>query len=236
MSTVLSLTMVTSFQLLIPGSGEQKILEQSEFLPELNPLQILLLVFVEFGLATPYDLLSKAGLGPGLTSPALKRLNLAGLLTCTPGPRNRMRYAITDKGAQLVRESLKPGVTSYWQLGKMDIFESLPRGIILAWLHSGVDEAHHGADRARHNLLVLAERRQREAKELRGSMFRLQTDFIKGPATDKGTLIATTYQWIKAECDATFFRLQAEAIRDIHKLIADLGHAPRARRDKKRVR
>lgn len=126
---------------------------------ELSALQIFLLVFVEFGLATPYDLLSKAGLGPGLTSPVLKRLREAGLLTSTPGPRNRLRYALTEKGTDLLRESLKPGESNYWQLGQMDVFESLPRGIILAWLHSGADQAHQGAARAAEIVSILAQRR-----------------------------------------------------------------------------
>jgi DNA-binding PadR family transcriptional regulator len=194
----------------------------------LNPLQIFLLVFVEFGLTTPYDLLSKAGLGPGLTSPALKRMEEAGLLISTPGPRKRLRYAITEKGADLLRESLNQA--NYWQLGQTDIFESLPRGIILAWLHSGVDEARRGAARATENLLVVSRRRQREAEELRSDMLRLQAGLLKAdPAADKGTLIGTAYQWIKAESDATLFRLQAESVEHINQLLADLPPAPQVR-------
>ncbi len=105
---------------------------------ELNPLQTFLMVLVEFGLATPYDLLSQVGLGPGLTSPSLKRLERAGLLVSTPGPRNRLRYGITAKGAYVLRESLGPDAANYWKAGQSDIFESLPRGVILAWLHAGV--------------------------------------------------------------------------------------------------
>src|ERR1039458_10866044 len=47
---------------------------------KLNPLQILLMVFVKFGLATPYDLMSLAGMSVGLTSPTLKRLEESGAL------------------------------------------------------------------------------------------------------------------------------------------------------------
>src|ERR1035437_7860359 len=104
-------------------------MEQFQF-GELNPLQIFLLVLVEFGLATPYDLLSKAGLGVGLTSPALKRLKEAGLLTSTPGPRNRVRYAITKEGRATLRENLEVGPPPFWQQGQTDVFESLPRGVI----------------------------------------------------------------------------------------------------------
>ena len=43
------------------------------------------------------------------------------------------------EGRDLLRESLKPVEENFWQRRQMDIFESLPRGIILACLHSGVD-------------------------------------------------------------------------------------------------
>lgn len=190
---------------------------------ELNGLRIFLLVLVEFGLSTPYDLLSKAGLGPGMTSPALKRLEEAGLLRSTPGPRRRLRYALTEKGADLLKDSLYPGNWNLWQLGETDIFESLPRGIILTWLHSGADEAHRGVTRAAENLKRLSRKKQREAEELHDSMLRLQADTAKdNSVSGKGILIATAYQWIKAECDAALFRLQGEAIRHIDQLIASL--------------
>jgi DNA-binding MarR family transcriptional regulator len=201
-------------------------MENDEF-EELNPLRIFLLVLVEFGLSTPYDLLSKAGLGPGLTSPALKRMKEAGLLTSTPGPRNRVRYAITEKGAKLRRESLKPGEANYWQLGQTDMFESLPRGIILAWLHSGTDEARLGVSGAAYNLSVLTRKKQRDAEELRASMVRLQAEILnQSTAAAKGVLIATAYQWLKAECDAQLFQLQDVATAQISALLAHLPSAP----------
>lgn len=204
-------------------------MEQFQF-GELNPLQIFLLALVEFGLATPYDLLSKVGLGAGLTSPVLKRLEDRGFVTSTPGPRKRMKYAITETGANELRESFKLG--GYWQFGQKDIFESLPRAIILAWLHSDVDEARYGAARAAESLLKLARKRQRESEELRDSMLGLQADILKDdrPAT-KGLLIATAYQWLKAESDAGLFRLQAEAIGQINQSLADLPPAPQLQQD-----
>ena len=194
---------------------------------ELNPLQVFLLVLVEFGLATPYDLLSKAGLGAGLTSPALKRLKEAGLLTGTPGPRKRMRYAITKEGKKTLRENLEVGPPPFWQQGQTDVFESLPRGIILAWLHSGTDEARLGVSGAAYNLSVLTRKKQRDAEELRASMVRLQAEILnQGAAAAKGVLIATAYQWLKAECDAKLFRLQDVATAQISELLAHLPSAP----------
>lgn len=193
----------------------------------LNPLQAFLLVLVEFGLATPYDMLTKVGLGVGLTSPALKRLNDAGLLTSTPGPRKRISYAITEHGKAVLRDNLAAGPPPFWQQGQTDIFESLPRGIILAWLNSGADEARLGVSGAAYNLSVLTRKRQRDAEELRDSMVRLQAGILpQSPVAAKGLMIATAYQWLKAECDAALFRLQAEAIGEIDKLLVDLPPSP----------
>ncbi len=190
----------------------------------LNPLEIFLLVLVEFGLATPYDLLSKAGLGPGLTSPVLKRLKEAGLLTSTPGPRKRLRYAMTERGKNCLRDNLEAG--DFWHHGQTDIFESLPRSIILAWLSSGTDKAHVGVSAAAYHLSVLTKKRQRDAEELRASMIRIQAATSpKSPATAKGVLIATAYQWMKAGCDAALFQLQEKATAEINALLANLPPA-----------
>jgi DNA-binding MarR family transcriptional regulator len=200
---------------------------------ELNPLQLFLLVLVEFGLATPYDLLSKAGLGAGLTSPALKRLKEARMLNSKPGPRNRVRYDITEKGRKTLRETLEVGPPPFWQQGQTDVFESLPRGVILAWLNSGTHEAKQGIAEAAYKLSVLERKRQREAEELRASMVHLQSEIVnQSPVAAKGVLIATAYQWIKAECDARLFRLKREAVSEIIKLLPDLPPAPQLPRDR----
>ena len=165
----------------------------------------------------------------GCTAPR-SAADRAGLLISIPGPRNRLRYSVTEMGSYLLREGLRPDEPNYWKAGKADIFESLPRGIILAWLHSGVDEARRGVARAAENLLVVTRRRQREAEELRGYMLHLQAGIAKAdPGADKGELVATAYQWIKAESDATLSRLQAESLEHINQLLADLPPAPQLR-------
>lgn len=192
---------------------------------ELNPLQMFLLLLVDFGLTTPYDLLSKAGLGVGLTSPALKRLEQAGLLTSTPGPRRRVRYAMTEKGETTLMNSVLKA--HFWQYGQTDVFESLPRGIILAWATSDLEEAQKGVARAAGNLLLLARKRKREAEDLRDSVLRLQAEILERPSTSaKGQLIAMAFRWLRAEAEATQFRLQADAVQGMGKLIFDLPPAP----------
>lgn len=64
-------------------------------------------------------------------------------------------------------------------------------------------------------------------------MVRLQASISKNdPGADKGMLIATAYRWIKAECDAALFRLQAESIRQIDQKLAALPPAQLVRGDK----
>lgn len=215
------------------GFGESIMATHSE---SLNPLQIVLLVFVKFGLTTPYDLLSKAGMGVGLTSPTLKRLEEAKLLTCTPGPRNRMRYALTEKGEDKLSASLEAGSTRFWRHGGTETFESLPRAIILTWVYSGVEAALHLVHRAEEELRFLGEKKQSEAADLRRSMFRLQDELSSNdPVVAKGILVATAYRWLEAESDVILLKMQAETVRTIAPLIEVLPPAPQVRRDAERV-
>lgn len=58
-------------------------------------------------------------------------------------------------------------------------------------------------------------------------MLRLQTDILKNdPDADEGMLIATTYQRIKALCDAEMYIVQAQAIRQMIRSLADFPLAP----------
>lgn len=196
----------------------------------LNPLEAFLLQLVEHGLTSPYDLLSKAGLGAGLTSPVLKRLQQAGLLTSVPGPRKRLRYALTEKGKKILRDVGRP---PFWQQGQGDVFESSARGIILDWLHSGADEAKMGLMEGAYKLSVVARKRQRDAEELQAAMVRLQAEIVdRSPVAAKGMLIAVTYKWLKAECDALLFRLQEQATAEIIKLVDHLPPANLVQVDK----
>lgn len=206
-------------------------MQKAEF-EELNSLQILLLALVNLGLASPYDLLSKAGLGVGLTSPALKRLANAGLLDSTPGPRKRLRYTVTPEGKDQLRQSLAAGPGFFWRHGQTDIFESLPRGIILAWLHSELGAARYGVERARRDLLKLAVKREREAKELRDSV-QGQADGPEPKTAGSAALMAgTAYRWVKAESEAILYRLQAQATEEIEQLLETLPPPPHPAGDK----
>lgn len=199
-------------------------IRQSE---ELNPLQVLLMVFVKFGLSTPYDLITQVGLSVGLTSPALKRMEEAGLLASTPGGRKSMRFALTDKGEEELGRSLKSSKPSHWRLGRFDTFESAPRAILLAWAAAGLDEAVRCVEQAAEELRFQEQKKAEEAKLLRFSLDRLRPGlFPDDPAADKGTIIATAYRWLKAVSDAELLKLQAEAIMKIAPLLSALPEVP----------
>jgi DNA-binding PadR family transcriptional regulator len=193
----------------------------------LSPHQVLLLVFIKFGLTSPYDLMSQAGMSVGLTSPVLKRMKKDGLLSCTTGPRNRMRYSLTEKGEAELMASLQAGQTRHWRAGRSETFESAPRTVLLAWAYSGVDEALRCIGRTAKDLEHQAQKKEREADELRDSMLHLKADLIKGESGfDKAILAATTYRWMKVQSEATLLKSQAETISTMAPLLSDLPPAP----------
>ena len=204
---------------------------------KLEPLEIFLLVFVKSGLATPYDLLSQIGMGVGTSSPALKRMKEKGLLTCTLGPRNRMQFAMTEDGEKQLRSALDGGPKRYWRHGRRDTFDSLRRGILLAWVDTRHDDANSCVYSAQKDLVELARGKERNAREFRKEAFRLRDEMTKNKETgDTGLLIATIYRWIEAAMDADQFKLQAKALQGLDGLIADLPPAPEIWPDVNRAR
>jgi DNA-binding PadR family transcriptional regulator len=228
MSTIYRLYVVYLFHggdFEVPEALEGKMAHEIEF-KELNPLQVLLSVFVKFGLTTPYDLISQAGMSVGLTSPALRRMEEAGLVTGTLGPRKRMQYGLTEKGEDELRKSLCSGRPYSSLLGSYDTFESAPRAILLAWATSGLDEALNCVDQVQEELRFQAQQQKKEADKLKGYMLRQANLFPGDPAADKGMLIATAYRWIKATSDAELLKLQAEAMGTIVPRLSELPTSP----------
>jgi DNA-binding PadR family transcriptional regulator len=196
-------------------------------LQELSKHQILLLLLVSYGLTTPYDLLSKAGLGVGQTSPSLKRMKQDGLLNDFAGARNSTSYALTTEGKEALRRVFASGPSHSQQQFQSDTYESLPRAIILAWLNSGPDEARNVISEARAALGRLAEKRQ-----LAIEGHQRQIDFVKSAASSsntnagQGMLVAATLQWLKAEFDRELFQLQEKALERLTGLVEGLPAAP----------
>jgi len=64
-----------------------------------NDLDLFVLALIESGISTPYELKTTAGLSPGATIPALRRLREEGLvLQGKTGPRGRTGHKITTEG------------------------------------------------------------------------------------------------------------------------------------------
>jgi DNA-binding MarR family transcriptional regulator len=196
----------------------------------LSPLQIQLLVFVKLGLATPYDLITQAGLSVGLTSPALKRLEEAGLLASTPGSRRSMRYALTEKGEKQLKGALETGGPLSWLIERSGTFDSVPRAAILAWATQGREEAARCLDRAREELKFQSQQKQSEADQLRSAVNRLKempVDMFEDDVDSrKGVLLATSYRWLKAQSDASLLKLQSESVASIAPSLQELPDFP----------
>lgn len=66
-------------------------------------LELFVLALLECNVNTPYELLAAAGLSPGATLPALRRLEESGYVQRgEPGSRGRVEYHITSDGKQHV--------------------------------------------------------------------------------------------------------------------------------------
>lgn len=196
-------------------------MKDNEF-EELNQLQIFLLVLVKSGVASPYDLLKKAGLGAGLTSPVLKRLEQAGALSSSSGPRRRQRYTLTEKGAVWLDAIMKPNQEN-WMHGRVNSFDSLPRGIILSWLYGGTNEVHQCISRAADDLEFKSKAKRLEAEGLHDVLVRQQAEIVKhNSGLAKNSLIATVYQWLTAESNAKQLHREAEVAKELHELVAPL--------------
>lgn len=152
---------------------------------------------------------------------------MAGLLSGSPGPRNAMRYAITEAGEKVLRDSLQSRRAKKWFPERHSIFESAPRSVLLACLYSGQNEAIQCLNWAVEELLLQSQKREREAKDLLDTLHRKREEFHKdGSNSDEGILFATYYRWLKATLDASLLKMQADAMGQIESLIWELPSAP----------
>ena len=71
-----------------------------------SDLDFFVLALIESGLTTPYELQISAGLSPGATIPALRRLVEGGWTSpAKPGPRGRTEHRITTAGRRHLETS-----------------------------------------------------------------------------------------------------------------------------------
>ncbi|MDT8067257.1 MAG: PadR family transcriptional regulator [Terriglobia bacterium] len=75
-------------------------------------LELYILSLVRNGVATPYELNSRAGLSLGSTVPALARLESESLIKGSePQSRNSRRYLLTSKGLRLLQREWREQLT-----------------------------------------------------------------------------------------------------------------------------
>lgn len=135
-------------------------------MPERTSLELLVLVLVARGLATPYDLNSKAGLSVAATIPVLKRLKSAGLVISQKGPRRSQRFTITSSGGRALRTELP-------RVGReipSDI-ESVLRIAYILWITSKKGAMEEFLRRAATDRRRLAGERRTEAEQLQGESY-----------------------------------------------------------------
>ncbi|MGD0471405.1 MAG: hypothetical protein ABSA54_23780 [Terriglobales bacterium] len=126
-----------------------------------------------------------------------------------------------------MRRVFAGGSAHLQQQFQSDTFESLPRGIVLAWLRSGPDEARSVVTEARAALGRLVHK-----KQLAAEAHKHQVDFLRSAAasdsanTGQGMLVAVTFQWLKVEFDAELFQLQEQALERLAGLLKELPATP----------
>lgn len=101
-----------------------------------NDLDLFVLALVADGVSTPYRMQIDAGLSPGATIPALRRLKKEHLVTSAKvGPRGRMEYLPTAAAPPTLRKSWKP------------LFEAGPTGDLDADLRIAILALREGKQR-----------------------------------------------------------------------------------------
>ena len=116
-----------------------------------SDLDLFVLALIESGVTTPYELQTSAGLSPGATIPALRRLVAGGWASQRkPGPRGRTEHTITAAG----RRHLQDG----WR----QLIKEGPSGDVDADLRVALLALFVGGDRrtAAEFLRVSAEKKQ----------------------------------------------------------------------------
>lgn len=206
------------------ASGSKAAHTKVDARPNLNLLEMLVLALLQSGVTAPYDLVSHARLSVGNTGPVLKRLEEAGLLSQTSGPRRRTDFALTPKGEEEFKRSLEAGRADYWGLGGPSTYDSASRAIYLLWSYYGPDEAAKCVEFAIAELRRQAQARRREAEEMKESL--AQTTLVQVLAVRR-TLGATLYWFIKSTMDAALFDLQIESLRSISNALPGLPESLR---------
>jgi len=148
-------------------------------------LELFVLAMVRQGLATPYELKTRAGLSLGSTVPALSRLEESGLVKASEeGARRSRRFSITVKGTKALAQGWEDQLaTEHTDL------DSILRVACLAWLHGDTKACQEFMKRSANGLHGWAGSLRAEADRIAAKLGE------KGPDGD-------TFVWLRTHCEA----------------------------------
>ena len=147
-------------------------------------LELFVLALVRQGLATPYELKTKAGLSLGSTVPALARLEKDALVKASEeGARRSRKFSITAKGTK----ALTQGWAEQLATEHTDL-DSILRVACLAWLNGDTKACQ--------------EFMKRSAAGLRGwsGSLRAEADRLAAKVGEKPD--GDTFVWLRTHCEA----------------------------------
>ena len=157
-------------------------------------LELFVLAMVRQGLATPYELKTKAGLSLGSTVPVLARLKKNALVKASEeGARRSRKFSITAKGTK----SLTQGWAEQLATEHTDL-DSILRVASLAWLHGDTKACQEFMKRSATGL-------RGWAGSLRAEADRLAAKVGQSPDGD-------TYVWLRTHCEAARAETDAAAL------------------------
>lgn len=157
-----------------------------------SDLDLFVLALIEIGLGTPYELQVGAGLSPGATIPALRRLVESRWASQEkPGPRRRTEHTVTAVGRRHLQGS--------WR----QLIEEGPSGDIDADLRVALLAHFVGGERR-----IAAEFLRASAKKKRASL----ADAGQSDEQQDQPPLASWYQRLRSESATSVVRAEAAAI------------------------
>ena len=156
-------------------------------------LDAFLLGLISYGLKTPYDFMTSAGVSLGGSIPALSRLESAGYVQRDgAGARNRREYLITAKGRAFLQKS--------WR----DLFQAPPAG--------DLDSILRTASLA---LLMAEPKRSVAGYLLRAAAQRKTRQTGKQPGVASGVDPAAVFLWMRQAALSERIRSETAVLRKI---------------------
>jgi DNA-binding PadR family transcriptional regulator len=160
-------------------------------------LELFVLAMVQQGLATPYELKTKAGLSLGSTVPVLARLERDALVKASKeGARRSRTFSITAKGVKVLTQ----GWSEHVATRPKDI-DSILRIAYLAWLNGDSATCAKFMERSAESLRGWATSRRAEADRLHSRI---------GEEPD-----GEAFMWLRMYTKATQASAEAAALVDL---------------------